>query len=264
MKNDHTFAVCAYGQSPYLRECLDSLKRQVDVISDIYIASSTPSEWLSEIADEYGLKLYINNGESGIGQDWCFAYSCAKTPYVTIAHQDDVYLPEYAVSAVNSLSCDTNSLIYFSDYDELRDGIVVDKNRLLSIKRLLLTPLKNRNNAAKRFSKRAALCFGSAICCPAVTFNVKNCPNPPFVIGLKSNLDWATWECLSNIRGSFIYDSRQILLHHRIHRDSATTELIANKSRDKEDLEMLKRFWPSCIASAIEHIYSKGTKSNEL
>lgn len=260
----HTFAVCAYGQSPYLKECLDSLKAQTNERSDIFIATSTPSKWLDDLASLYGVRVVVNEGESGIGQDWSFAYSCANTPFVTIAHQDDVYSPDYAASAVSSLLSDQRSLIYFCDYGEIREDKIVDKNSLLFIKRILLSPLKNPNNSASRTAKRAVLRFGSAICCPAVTYNVENCPNPPFVIGMKSNLDWATWERLSNLEGSFLYDADRILMHHRIHLGSATSELIADKSRDVEDLEMLKRFWPDTVAKVIEMIYARGTKSNEL
>jgi glycosyltransferase involved in cell wall biosynthesis len=260
----HTFAVCAYGQSPYLCECLDSLAAQQGAQSEVYIATSTPSEWLDAIAAKYCLPVYVNHGRSGIGEDWSFAYQQASGRYITIAHQDDVYLPGYAKAAVDSLAADPSSLIYFSDYGELRLGEEVDDSKLLRVKRMLLKPLACRRNAAKRSSKRAALRFGSAICCPAVTFNAENCPNPPFVVGMKSNLDWATWEELSRLEGSFIYDSGKILMRHRIHPDSATSELIASHERDDEDLAMLERFWPRPVAGLIENVYSKGTKSNEL
>lgn len=260
----HTFAVCAYGKSPYLCECLDSLVSQVGECSRIFIASSTPSDWLEDIAERYGVDLFINTGESGIGQDWCFAYSCADTPFVTLAHQDDIYSSTYAKNAVDSLTSDVDSLIYFCDYGEIRDGIHVEDNCLLRVKRLLLSSLKNRSCSTKRFAKRNALRFGSAICCPSVTFNVQNCPNPPFVVGMKSNLDWATWERLANLPGSFIYDSDKILMYHRIHSSSATSKLIADNSRNEEDLAMLQRFWPKPIASLIELFYSRGTSSNEL
>jgi len=38
----HSFAVMAYKDSPYLSDCLDSLKDQT-VKSEIYITTSTPS-----------------------------------------------------------------------------------------------------------------------------------------------------------------------------------------------------------------------------
>lgn len=261
---EHSFAVCAYGKSPYLHECLNSICNQTESNSEIYIATSTPSDWLENIAAKFDLPVYINHGEKGIGQDWSFAYSCASTPFVTIAHQDDVYNKEYACRAIRALSGDASSLIYFTDYGELRNGIFVDDNRLLRVKRALLAPLKHHSWARRTFAKRSALRFGSAICCPSVTYNVANCPNPPFVVGMKSNLDWATWELLSRTDGSFIYDYEKPLIHHRIHEGSATSELIASKERDAEDLEMLKCFWPPAIASLIERLYSKGAQSNEL
>ena len=209
--------------------------------SEVFNATSTPSPWLSQVAESYGVPLYVNEGESGIGQDWNFAYSHARAPFVTIAHQDDVYCPEYAARAVDALAADPASLIFFTDYGELRQGERVDDNELLRVKRRLLAPLKRRSNASRRWAKRAALRFGSAICCPSVTFNVANCPNPPFVVGMKSNLDWATWEALSRLEGSFLYEADHVLMYHRIHSESATSELIASRERDVEDLAMLER-----------------------
>ena len=40
--NLHTFAVCAYGESPYLEECVQSLLAQ-KVRTRILIATSTPN-----------------------------------------------------------------------------------------------------------------------------------------------------------------------------------------------------------------------------
>lgn len=259
----HTFAVCAYKDSPYLSECLDSLMAQEDIDSKIFIATSTPSPMIEETASRYHVPLYVNKGEHGIGEDWNFAYQQANTRYITIAHQDDVYCPQYAKSVVSTLETHPSSLIAFTDYGELRNGVRVQKNRILRIKRFLLRPLYNQQKANLPRRKRAALRFGSAICCPSVTFNAANCPNPPFQTGLKSNLDWATWEHLSRCDGAFLY-CRKLLMYHRIHQESTTTKLIATRARDEEDLEMLSRFWPLPIARLIERVYSKGTNSNAL
>lgn len=47
--------------------------------------------------------MYVNHGEKGITQDWNFAYQCADSRYVTIAHQDDVYLPDYWEKVYNHI-----------------------------------------------------------------------------------------------------------------------------------------------------------------
>ena len=59
------------------------------------MATSTPNEWIQGLAEKYEIPLYINTGEGGIAQDWNFAYRQAKTDYITIAHQDDIYEPNY-------------------------------------------------------------------------------------------------------------------------------------------------------------------------
>ena len=86
----HTFAICAYKESEYLEECIKSLVNQ-EVSSNIILATSTPNDFIKGLCDKYGIEMYVNTGDSGITQDWNFAYAQADAEYVTIAHQDDVY-----------------------------------------------------------------------------------------------------------------------------------------------------------------------------
>lgn len=259
----HSFAVCAYKQSPYLKECLDSLMAQEGCESEIFIATSTPSDWLDEVASSYGIPVHVNTGEHGIGQDWNFAVSQAGCDYVTIAHQDDVYLPRYAATATEMLGRTPSSLIFFCDYGELRDGKQVDDDHLLEVKRRMLRPLVDGRNASSIRARRRILSMGSAICCPSVTLNLTSCGPQPFRTQMRSNLDWDTWEALSRHEGEFYYSS-QLLMYHRIHGGSTTSALIKDDTRSHEDREMFDRFWPRPIAALIEHAYSRGEKSNGL
>ena len=52
--SNHTFVVCAYKESEYLKECIESLLAQT-VKSRIVIATSTPNEHIRSIAGRYGL-----------------------------------------------------------------------------------------------------------------------------------------------------------------------------------------------------------------
>ena len=90
MRYKHVFAVCAYKDSPYLEQCIRSLKAQT-VPSHIIICTSTPSSYIDRLAWKYGLQVYVRQGESNIKDDWNFAYSMAEGGLVTIAHQDDMY-----------------------------------------------------------------------------------------------------------------------------------------------------------------------------
>ena len=51
---------------------------------------------------------------------------------------------------------------------------------------------------------------------------------------------------------------------HRIHNDSTTTAIINDNIRTKEDLEMLRKFWPITIAKFINKFYAKAQKSNNI
>lgn len=259
---DHTFALCAYGASPYLEECVRSLLAQT-VRTNVLIATTTPNDEIRRVAEKYGIKLHVNDGEPGICHDWNCAMSHCSTPLVTIAHQDDVYLPCYAERMLALMNEEKRPLIFFTDYGELRDGSPCDSNRLLGIKRTLLAPLKARSLRSSKLVRRRILSCGSAICCPSVTMCVPNLPSPVFVSTMKSNLDWEAWERISRLDGAFLY-CPEVLMRHRIHEGSETSHLIRDDTRTKEDLAMLEKFWPRPVARLVNRVYAAGQASNSL
>lgn len=260
--SDHTFVLCAYKESPFLEECLQSLLAQT-VKTNVLIATSTPCDATRELAKRYSVKLYVRDGNPGIADDWNYAVSCADTSLVTVAHQDDTYEPEYAAHLLTAANKMDNLLIFFTNYGELRNGAKVDDNQLLRIKRLMLTPVRDGRFATSRWMRRRILSCGSAICCPSVTLNMSKLPRPPFIAEFRSNLDWAAWERFSKLPGAFYYDSK-VMMHHRIHQESETSALIKDDTREKEDLAMLERFWPSFIAKLLFKFYRRGQESNQL
>ncbi len=259
---EHTFAVCAYKESPYLEECIKSLKKQT-IKSNILIATSTPNDYIKGIADKYAIPYYINEGEAGITQDWNFAYSCANTKYITIAHQDDIYEKEYLKTALVAIQKAKHPLIFFSDYFEVRDGKKVTSNKLLKVKRIMLLPMRIKLFQSVRWVRRRILSMGSPICCPSVTFITENLPEVVFENHYRACEDWEAWEKLSKKKGEFLY-STKMLMGHRIHEESETTAAIGDNKRSKEEYEMFCKFWPDSIARLIFKFYSKGQNSNQL
>lgn len=259
---NHTFVVCAYKESPYLEECIQSLLNQ-KVKSRILVATSTPNMFIRNVAEKYCLPLFVNEGEKGIAGDWNFAYQCTDTELVTLAHQDDIYMPDYVECMLRELNKCCHPLIGFTDYVEIRGESYIKKNRLLSIKRLLLLPLKLRVIWKNRFVRRRILSFGSAICCPSVTLVKENLDNFCFKNNMKSNIDWQAWEEISRMRGEFVYISNP-LMGHRIHLESTTSKILASNERIKEDLYMYCKFWPKFVAVFLEKFYRSAEKSNNL
>lgn len=260
--NKHTFVICAYKESPYLEKCILSLKKQT-LKSDIIIVTSTPNNHISGLADKYEIPLFINEGESGIVQDWNFGYSKATTPYVTIAHQDDIYFEKYTEDGTKCMEKSKQPLIFFTDYYEIRDKKYVHSNKLLKIKRLLLLPLRIKTLQKSVFVRRRILSIACPICCPSVMFARENLPKTIFKVGFRSNEDWEAWEMISRMKGDFLY-SASPLMAHRIHEESETSAIIADNKRSEEDFVMYSKFWPKCITKILVKLYANAQKSNDL
>ena len=260
--NDHTFVICAYKECHYLNELIESLQAQT-VKSRILIETSTPNTYIKDIADNYGLNVYVNRGKSGITEDWNYAMSMADTHLVTIAHQDDIYLPDYTEKMLGYMGRSEHPLIFFSDYAELRNAEVVKENRNLKVKRFLLRGLEKQKNWSRKSVRRRSLSLGDAICCPSVTFYTENLPNPVFNNHFEASEDWEAWEKLSRMDGDFIY-APEILMYHRIHVESATTKVIGENHRKAETYEMYRKFWPSWIAKILTNVYSGSERSNQI
>lgn len=262
MAKNHTYAICAYKESEYLEECIQSLKAQT-VPSEILIATSTPNQWIQDLAEKYQLPLYINEGESGITQDWNFALSHVHTRYATVAHQDDIYEPEYTEKILSAMEQAHKPLIAFSDYQELRNGKKEHETTMLKIKRIMLLPLRLQFFSGSKFIRRRVLSLGDPICCPAVTFCMDNLEQPIFQHGFRSCEDWEAWEKISRFKGDFIYFPKPLMCH-RIHQESATTAILQDDARVEENYIMYCKFWPKWIARFINHFYTKSEASNSL
>ncbi|MFM9050973.1 MAG: glycosyltransferase family A protein, partial [Bacteroidota bacterium] len=134
----HSFGVLAFKDSPYLPACLDSLKNQT-VKSEIYITTSTPSPYLEKIATEYGVELYITDAGKGIAHDWNFCFQKAQTKYLTLAHQDDIYLPEYTAKCLIQGENHDDVQICFTNYVEIVNDKIRSGTMLLRIKTIIIT-----------------------------------------------------------------------------------------------------------------------------
>lgn len=259
----HTFVVCAYKESPYLKKCIRSLKKQ-SVKSNILIATSTPNEYIKNIADENDIPLYINSSAPGIASDWNFAYSKAETELITIAHQDDIYDSNYLESILEAFNKVKNPILAHTAYYEIRNNERVYSNKLLKIKKIMLLPLVPKVTWNSIFIRRRSLSLGCAICCPSVTYVRDRLPEAPFEVGCKADLDWQAWERYSKLKGAFCYISKPVM-GHRVHADSETSNVIGDgDGRTPEDYAMYRKFWPKWIADLLIKFYAKGQNSNEL
>lgn len=255
MKNNHTFAICAYKESQYLGDCIESILEQ-QIKSEVYISTSTPNTYIYDTAKKYGLDVYETGSESGIQKDWNHAYNIASTELVTIAHQDDVYSSDYAYEVTENYKREKDALIFFSDYIPIINGEEGQVGKNKKIKKLLKTPLRSRFFSRTQFWKKAVLSFGNPICCPSVSYNKRILGNNIFRSKLDFALDWDTFLEIAKLNGAFVYINKP-LIKYRIHEESTTKKIMKENQRIKEDAMMFDKIWPHFITNIIMKFYKR-------
>lgn len=246
----HTFVVAAYGRSPHLAACLASLQRQ-RTPSRIVVCTSTPYPGIDALAGQHGAELVLHEPNRGIGHDWNVALAQSRTEWTTIAHQDDVYRPEFVHALVAAGSQLEDPLIVFCDYAERCGETVRADTPLLRVKRRLLQAgFLGRDAVRSPAAKRRALRFGSPIPCPAVMYHRRALQGFRFREDFKVCLDWAAWLDLAARPGAFGW-VREALMEHRIHDGSETSAGLGDGTRAREDSVLLASLWPAPVARLI-------------
>ena len=260
---DHAFVVPTYGKSPYLEACLDSLVSQTQP-SRVVIITSTPFNEIERVADRYGASLYVHGPNRGIAHDWNVALTQAQTDWVTVAHQDDVYLPSFVERTMALAGRHQDAILAFADYEEMDSNGVRPRTLPLRIKRWLVEyAMWGREHVPGRWSKTNLLRFGCSIGCPTVSLRLAAIPEGiRFDERYRVNLDWDFWLRLAQeVPGGFVCD-RAILMRHRIHQSSETTAGIVDGVRTREDLELFNRLWPGPVARLLAHAYGMSYSYN--
>lgn len=261
---NHTFSIPAYKESPYLERCLRSLQKQT-IQSEIILTTSTPSKFLNDICLKYNLKYLVNSEPGGIASDWNFAFRQAKTKYLTLAHQDDIYLPAYTESTLKKVKkyLRLEPSIIFTDYYECDQKDNLRITNLLRIKKFLLLPAVFSEKLKSPFWKKSILAFGSSISCPGVTYNLDLLRkyNFKFDEDFTVDLDWKAWHDLAETEGAFLFINKR-LFAHRIHEEAETTNALSDNRRYIEDEIMFEKFWPKAMAKFLLKIYTLSYKYN--
>lgn len=248
-----TFVVPVCGDSPYLEQCLESLAKQ-SVRCPVILSTSAPSQHQQRAAGRYGIAVVENPDGGNISADWNFAYGLAPTPFVTIAHQDDIYLEEYAGRCLELAGRFPDFLAVFSNYWELDAGRLRTSSAALLAKRLWLGAFCLRTRLRSAFWKKFLVAFGDPLCTPSAMLNKTAIGHNPFRRGFLSGVDWDLWQRLAERKGAFVYERRPLLVY-RIHGHSVTAQAIRRGLRRKEDLSLLKKSFPGAVAHGLAVLY---------
>lgn len=233
----HTFVILAYNISDDLEECIKSVINQ-SVKSNIVIATSTPNDYIMDLASEYSLGVMINKAKSNKGRDYNFAIDSFNTPLVTIAHQDDLYDRNYVKEIKRCYKKNKDATIIFTDNYEIHGDKKIKKSKKLFKIRYYLYPLKFSFFQTKKFFKLRSLRKDKFICTSSITFVKNNITHDIFPTNLKYDNDWQGLIDLARINSKFVYLKKR-LVGYRVE------EKEINKTKLKEDEKILKSMYPS-------------------
>jgi putative flippase GtrA len=252
--SDHAFVVPAYGDSPFLAGCLESLAAQ-NLPSRIFVTTSTPSDFIATAARDAGAEYVVNPKREGIGADWNFALGVANRRYVTLAHQDDVYYSGFLHVTQNLFAANSDAALVFTGFREISDSGARKLSRISFVKHLLSAVILGGLHRIGGSRLKWFLSFGNPLPCSAVTLDFNNIPGFRFRTDLASNLDWDAWWRMYLNDHVFLYAKEKLV--GRRHNDlTETSRLIRDGTRQKEDAEMFARIWPKPAAAVLGALYS--------
>jgi len=255
----HSFVIPAFGDSPFLEECLASLASQ-QLRSPVTVSTSTPSPGLLSRVERHHARLHVHAPNRGIGADWNAAIDQADSHWATIAHQDDVYDSQYTARMLQAVENFPDTSIAFCAADEIREGVRSVTTHMRVKRALTEFAFLGRQSICGTRAKRRLLCLGNPIVCPSVMINLRKLGGLRFDETFRSNLDWAAWLELAVREGRFRY-VRETLVAQRTHAEAETTSAIACGIRRAEDRHMFSSIWPGPVAAIISRTYELGYRN---
>lgn len=242
----HTFAICAYGQSPYLEACIRSLRAQT-LPTEIICVTSTPSEWLKRLLDRYEIPLFVRTGPEGIGYDWNYGVEKAQGRFVTVTHQDDLYHRHYVEALAGAYERWPDMTVFMTDAVLIKNGRLAWGGAVEAAKKALRLPWRLHGLCHLPAVKMSGLIFGNPVMCPSCGYQKEKMPSPLFSHEYDFVLDWECMRRLALRQGRFVCVEMP-LLYYRIHDRAATKVCMKNHKREKEERQMFESIWPGWLS----------------
>ena len=255
----HIFAISAYGESPYIEECIRSLFAQEEK-SEVILCTSTPSPYLEKITAKYGIPCYVREGESSLNDDWNYCIRCAASlgaDLVTVAHQDDLYRSSYAKEVIHAVKKYENRvpvLLVFTGAGNIKATGEPVSGTAEKVKKVLRVFLKLSLFNRSVFFKLLSLSFGNPVPCPTCTYHLRMTGEPVFHSQSRFVIDWETLLELSGKKGRIVCVEKP-LVDIRIHSGAESAREAGNGGRRKEEEKVLRKLHTAPVAALIMHFY---------
>ena len=233
-----TFAIPCRDAGPFLEPLLESLLAQTRQDFTLLLVDDASRDGSVERARRVAgerLAIHRNEPARGIGGNWNRCVELSATPFVCIAHQDDVYAPDYLARLVAALEARPDAGMAHCRAGAIDAAGAPIASPAERFKEHFWSHAPGRDRAAHY----QRLWRGNFVCCPAVTYRREALAAVgPFATDLRFALDWQYWFRMLRA-GWGIVDVPDLLLHYRRHDDAASRGATADRSRFAEELAVL-------------------------
>lgn len=232
-----TFAIPCRNAGTHLRSLLESLLAQSRQDFEVLLVDDASTDGSVELARAVAgerLRIVTNGSPLGIGANWNRCAELVRTPFFCLAHQDDVYRPEYLATLLRAL--------------EPRPSALAAHCRATTLDAAGRESISATERFKDRFWARAgglsdsglyaSLLDGNWVIAPSALFRTEVFQRlGGFEARLRFVLDWELW--LRALRGgATLVGVAERLLAYRRHDASATKaeERSLNRYREEHDV----------------------------
>lgn len=233
-----TFAIPCRDAGAHLRPLLQSLLAQSEPDVALLLVDDGSTDGSAALAREVAgdrIEIHCNEAPLGIGANWNRCVELVRTPFVCLAHQDDVYERDYLARMLAALRARPDAGIAHCRATAV-DG---DGAPIVSPAEAFKAHFWRHQPGEDRAAHYARLWRGNFVCCPSVLYRTEALRAVgPFRTDLRFALDWEWWFRLLCC-GFGIVDVDATLLHYRRHDAAASRVATADRSRFVEELRVL-------------------------
>ncbi len=235
-----TIVVPMYNGARFLAAALRSLLEQTFADYAILCVDDASTDDSVAVAGSFsGDRLHVlrNERRLGLAGNWNRAFALATTPYLVIAHQDDVYDRQYLSAVLALLVSHPQAFIAHTGARYVDDSGTAIDSAAASYKQSFWPrdePYERPAAEELRILQR-----GNYLACPSVIYRMSAVQRlGPFNEELQFVTDWEYW--IRGLSAGFtIAGSREQLVSLRRHTASATAEAESSLRRYDEELALL-------------------------
>lgn len=245
-----TVVIPCRDAGPFLRPLLESLLRQslggfrLLLVDDCSRDDSVGTA--RQVAGD-AVEIVQNRAPLGIGGNWNRCAEFVQTEYFCLAHQDDVYRPEFLtrlVAALERAPAAGMAHCRSAAIDERGEPLESGAERY---KQHFWREIPVQDSAAHY----RRLWRGNFVCCPAVVYRTSAWRAAGgFRTDLRFALDWEFWFRLLR-SGYGIADVDDVLLDYRRHPTAATAAATSDRWRFAEELAVLEQARELGVAAGL-------------